>query len=517
MYLLGIDLGSTNLKVAAYNFKGKPVGQFSRNTPIHYTNGAGRAYYNPNELWKITCQGIKSVLSKLKGPGFITSVAVASAGEALVPVNKKGEAIGEAFPWFDERTAELGEWWDKYFKENEIYKITGASPHYKFSLNHLLWIRKNCPSVFDKARMWMSLSDYISYKLSGIAVMNYSIAGTTMMFDLKQHKWSERILSSVGIDIQALPNLVPSGQALGSVCSKAGKETGLHSKTLVVAGGHDHICGALACNVCKEGQVLDSTGTGKATIMVLNNALFDKKAIKSGFDQRCHVVRDKYYIAGSNPNGGAVIDWLAKEIGLYSCIEKYHNKSNINRYSQLSKLASTASPGCKGIFFIPKLRSSNIKEIMRAGFIGIRHFHQRNELIRACFEGMGFEFRNIVDDIESLTGININNIVAIGRCSRDKFFVQVEADISGKIIEIPEAEEAVSLGAAVLGGISAGVYKDEKEAGGAVYRVKYVVKPDKDNTEFYDNLRLNIYSKLSSTLKDINNKINSFFERNKSY
>jgi len=107
--------------------------------------------------------------------------------------------------------------------------------------------------------------------------------------------------------------------------------------------------------------------------------------------------------------------------------------------------------------------------------------------------------------------------VAIGRCSRDKFFVQVEADISGKIIEIPEAEEAVSLGAAVLGGISAGVYKDEKEAGGAVYRVKYVVKPDKDNTEFYDNLRLNIYSKLSSTLKDINNKINSFFERNKSY
>src|SRR3972149_5326928 len=106
MYLLGIDLGGNNLKEAAYDFKGKPVGQFSRNTPIHYTNGAGRAYYNPNELWKITCQGIKSVLSKLKGPGFITSVAVASAGEALVPVNKKGEAIGEAFPWFDERTAE---------------------------------------------------------------------------------------------------------------------------------------------------------------------------------------------------------------------------------------------------------------------------------------------------------------------------------------------------------------------------------------------------------------------------
>lgn len=344
MYLLGIDLGSTNWKVVVYDPKGRVKASSVCGASIHNEN-EGRAYHEPSEVWQTISQRIKFAVAKIKGPGRIVSVAVSGAGEAMVPIDGKGRAIGKAFPWFDTRTMELGEWWKECFNENEIQRITGALPQHKFSLNHLLWIRKNQPSVFKEAKEWLSLVDYVAYKLSGVAAMNYSIAATTMMFDLKNNLWSERILSAVDINSETLPPLVPSGKSLGPVCQQALRETGLSSKTLVVTGGLDHISGALACGVCREGKVLDSTGTAQVVITPLNHFRLDLIASNSGFEQRPHVIKNMYYLAGSGQSGGMVLDWITREF----VPEKYRNSTD--EHSYLVSMASKAEVGCKGMFF----------------------------------------------------------------------------------------------------------------------------------------------------------------------
>lgn len=508
MYLMGIDLGSTNWKVVVYDPQGRVKALSVCGAPIHNEN-EGRAYYDPNELWQTISQQIKSLVAKIKDPGKIVSIAVSSAGEAIVAIDREGRAIGKVFPWFDTRTMELGQWWKKCFSENEIWTITGAPPQHKFSLNHLLWIRKNQPSVFKEAKKWLSLGDYVAYRLSGTQAMNYSIAATTMMFDVKNGLWSDRILSAAYIDPETLPPLVSSGKPLGKVSQQTQRETGLSSKTLVVTGGHDHISGALACGVCREGQALDSAGTAQGLIMPLGSLKPDIMTPGGGFEQRPHVIKNMYYMIGSGQSAGMVLDWITREFVAGK------SKDSTDEYGQLASTASRAEPGCRGMFFLPHLRgcvAPKLQEKSRAAFIGIRAYHRREDFLRAALEGLAHEFRVVLNSMELLLGISVGKVVTIGGSTKSHLLVQLKADISGKEMEIPETEEAVALGAALLGGIGAGIYENVEEAIRCVHRVKYRISPNQEMSQFYNELHTRVYAQLYSSLRNINEEIGSIFK-----
>ena len=180
MYLIGIDIGTTNTKVALYKTNGELV--HSRSEPaISHKDGPGMMHYVPSQIWQAASKGIKDVLTKVDNASEVLSVSTSSAGEALVAIDKDGMETGESFPWIDTRTKELGPWWRQRFTDQDIYAATGEPAQLKNGLNHIIWIKKNQPEIYNNAKHWLHLSDFITYKLTGQAIANYSIAAASII------------------------------------------------------------------------------------------------------------------------------------------------------------------------------------------------------------------------------------------------------------------------------------------------------------------------------------------------
>lgn len=168
----------------------------------------------------------------------------------------------------------------------------------------------------------------------------------------------------------------------------------------------------------------------------------------------------------------------------------------------------------QGDVFLPHLRgcvAPQLQEESRAAFIGIRAYHRKEDFVRTGLEGLAHEFRAMLDGMESLLGTHTDKVVAIGGCVKNHLLMQLKADILGKEMEIPETEEAVALGAAILGGMAAGTYKNRKEAISSVYRVKQIISPNPQLSELYGELHTKVYARLYSSLRNINQEIGLIF------
>jgi len=497
MYLIGIDIGTTNTKVALYKTNGELVHTHSEPT-ISHKDGPGMMHYVPSQIWQAACKGIRDVLTKVDNASEVLSVSTCSAGEALVAIDKEGMEIGQTFPWIDTRTRQLGPWWRERFTDQEIYAATGEPALFKNGVNHMIWIRKNQPGIFEKAKAWLHLSDFITYKLSGEAVTNYPIAGASMLYHNQRKDWWSEMLSAAEIDRDVLPPLVDSGTLLGNVCQRAQKETGLKASTKVSAGGHDHITAAFACNVINPGDTINSMGTGECVIRIADKLLSPEKLTEAGLLQHHHVVKGKYYISGSLPNGSGTIDWAFENIGKNSDFEE-----NLAQ-------AINSPAGSNGVLFVPHLLGSGSPtndDGAKGAFLGILKKTTRGDMLRAVHEGVIFEMRSALEKINEFTGEGSGRIVGVSGGFRNPLIRQLKADITGREFVLPERQEAATLGAALLGAVGAGVFSGYDEAAANVAGKQEIIKPDMERHAFYDRLFGEVYLKAYSSVKPINDLI----------
>ena len=211
-YILGVDVGTTNLKAIIFSVDGHIISSHIVPSPITILPKGG-AIYDTGLLWNTLCLVIKKVVGKLssiKSSSAVRSikgVAVASMAEAGVPLDKKGKELYPVIAWYDPRTEEEGRWWKETFGEERILSITGQRIQHIFSANKILWLRNNEPGIYKKLAKWACISDYITFKLTNELAMEYSIASRTMLLDINKKKWSSEILQHAGIDPDILPPL----------------------------------------------------------------------------------------------------------------------------------------------------------------------------------------------------------------------------------------------------------------------------------------------------------------------
>jgi xylulokinase len=488
MYMLGIDIGTTNWKVVAYAPDGVAVARWSCPARTERQSG-GWAVYEPDAIWDAVCAGIREVVAQLaarnESPEAIASVAVTSVGESGLFLDGAGQALCPAIAWFDPRTQEINRFWTDQVGSQTVYEVTGFPPQYIASLNKMMWIKEAQPDVYAKARRWLCIADYVAFRLCGEAVMDYSLASRTMAFDIRQRCWSESLLSLAGIPVGLMPELASSGTRLATVHKRAQEETGLSARTVVATGGHDHICGALAVGVCEPGQCLDSLGTAEAILLTLDRPVLSPELMESGFALGCHTAPDRYYLIAAMQSAGGTVEWLCESLGETEALRAAGDKGKL--YGLLMQEAAKSPAGSEGLLFLPHLLGSvcPTNEAARGAWVGLQSRHRRAHLIRSAVEGLAHESFLNVSRMEHLSGMKGDAVVVIGGGTRNGLWMQAKADVAQRPLHVPLTDEATTLGAAILGGVAAELHRDVQAALEAVQLEERVVIPDSELAEVY--------------------------------
>lgn len=480
--LVGIDLGTTNIKAIVFTPNGKIVTSASAPTPTHYPR-PGWAYFDPDAIWDATATLLRQATARCDA-ARIAGVAVASIGESAVPLDEHDRPTYPAIAWFDGRTEPQGRWLAEHVGGERLFRSSGLPLESIYTLCKFLWLREHEPDALARTRRWLFMADYIAFRLCGVAATDYSLASRTLVLDLQRLRWNTALLDEIGLRADFLAPLRPSGEPLGTLRADAAAQTGLPPQTIVAVGGHDHVCGALALGVTRPGAMLNSIGTAEAIFLPLAQPLTDPEVGAQGYSQGAHVAGG-YYIFGGQYTSGACIDWFRNALG-----------GGVS-YDQLVQEAAAVPPGSLGVTFLPHLRLANAPYVdpkSRGAFIGLSTDATRGVLFRAVLEGLALEARHSLEPLLRHVGLStLHTIYAIGGVTRNRLQMQIRASLLNHPIRVVSIDEATALGAAMLGGIGARVYPSLADAISSIRLTDTIVTPDPALAASYDELFKQVY------------------------
>lgn len=497
LLLCGLDVGTTNIKALIFTPDGQLAAQASLPTPAQVPQ-PGYAHYEPEELWQTTAAALRQASAQVEARQIV-SVAVASMGEAGVPLDSANRALYPAIAWFDPRTQPQAVWLEQTIGKDRLFQITGLSLQPIFGLCKLLWLKQNEPDVFNRTVRWLNTAEYIAFRLSGEQATDYSLASRTLALDIARRQWADDILREAGIRNNPYAPLVPSGTPIGRVTAEASAVTGLPTTALVAAGGHDHVCGSLAAGVTAPGVALNSLGTAETIFISLDKPLTDPKLGREGFTQGAHVIAGLYYVFGSMYTSGGCVEWFRSAM------------ADNRDYKTLIAEAEAVPPGSQGVCFLPHLQLASSPyddPLARGSFIGLGTDVGRGALFRAVLEGTAFDSRMMLEALLAYEDVpELRTITAIGGATRNALWMRIKATVLNRPLELMQVSDAVSLGAAILGGLGAGVYPDVPSALASLKRETRRVESVAEQVERYDQIYRRVYSHLYPALRPLHHEL----------
>lgn len=505
MLLIGIDIGTTNIKGIVFTREGGVVASVARPTPTHY-RGTEIADFHPEEFWGDVTGILQELASRCPHPEEITALAFASFGEAGVAVDGRGEPLAPSIAWFDHRSRDVVEEWRRGIDEYEVFRITGLRVNHIPSLAKILWEKRKVPEVHRRTRNWLFLTSYIILRLTGEYRTDYSLASRSMLFDIRKKRWSERMCELAGIPMDILPPADPSGTPVGPIRKDIARSLGLGDRVTVVLGGHDHPCGAFSAGLRRRGELLNSSGTADALYALIDPAQIDQRFFHGGVSCGCHVAEGQTYVLGGAHAAGRLIDWFIEHFFAASRMSK------AGTYDAVVERASRSPVGSNGVVVIPHLRgclTPHNDPVSKGAILGLRSTHTLNDILRALYEGLSLDLRVIVDTYCELTGDPYPEMKYIGGGSRNPFWVQMKADVLERTICVNTIHENTTHGAALLAGIGASVYRDVEDAFRTIRSEEIDFLPNPHNAEIYRRIYQEVYRTLYHKMIDINQELES--------
>ena len=484
MYSIGVDIGTTNCKLCVFELPSlKLVNSFSFVTPKVITKYGSD--FDITSLYNQLEKGIIGIIESLSDPEQVKNIAIASVGESGVLIDEKGDVVGPAITWYDTRTKNNLADINTKFSDDELYTITGIPIHSNYSLTKILWIKENCDINLNKVK-WLCIAEYIAYKLTDVKKAEPSLASRTLVYDLKNHCWSEKISSIFKIN-NLFSDFVQSGKNIEKLKSSLASKLNCSQPIYVSIGGHDHMCGSIAARL-KSGEILNSTGTTEGLLLLLKQANFDKSFLDSHLSNGQYVIDDLYTLYASLPSAGYSIEWFKRTYCVSNedfdlLIESLFNKlSDINYIKQKLNI------------FIPHLRGSGPpkRNIESKGlWYGFAENSSLQDILLAIFQGLCFELKNILITIEKLTSTHHPIIKVIGAAAKNPVWLQLKADILGREIVSCNIKEAVCKGAVMLAGYQNHYLDKDIDNQFENQIVRYM--PNQQITQYYDQVFNNYY------------------------
>jgi len=442
--------------------------------------------------WTALGKGIKDVLGKSEvNPESILALSLSSQAETLICIDKKDRVLRNAIVWLDTRAEEESAEIAKNFPPELLYKTTGLpkmSPIWPAP--KILWLKKNEPDVFNQTSKFLIVKDYLIWKLTGEFSTEPTESSSTFYLKLEEKDWWDEMLDFIGIRRDQLPAIFASHDVVGNISSEVKSELGLSTNTKVVAGSMDQMAAALGAGNIESGVITESTGTALAVVATVETPVYDPKR---RVPCAPHCVHEKFVLYPYSETSGIVLKWFR---------DTFPSPADRKEgYRELLQLASQVPPGAEDLLALPHFTGTACPDFnsqARGAFVGISFKHKRAHFIRALVESIAFMLRGNIDLLKSLS-IPVNKVESLGGAAKSNFWLQIKADVLNLPVDLPECSEAASLGAAILAGVGAGVYKDIDEAIKVATSTKKTLMPQPKNVSIYQEVYqryLDLYQRL---------------------
>lgn len=477
--IIGIDVGTTHIKSLLFSEQGRVIRQEKQKTPLS-DDGKG-SVYRPEEIWKTVESQLRCLLQY--GGGRVMGISITGMAEAGLIVNRStGREESAILPWFDGRTQKLAQELDPE-REKEIFARTGLRNSFKYGIYKFLWLLSGT-GVEKKDAVWLSMCDFIAWKLTGRFVTEPGFAARTYVYDIRKKDWDEGRIREYGLEPENFPEVVPSGSTVGFWRTEEGEIP-------VAIAGHDHICAAFGLLYHDESGICDSAGTSETYVGRLGeDAAFSRETgmLYGPF------VDGGYFFMANVPSSGHSVEWFRTRLQAGGLPYETMN-------AQLEKL----DKGPTGILYYPYLTGMGspwYEASMRGTIFGIREETDGFTVLKGIMEGIQYQSAWLLDILQRKHGLEAERIFCAGGSVNNRVLMQIKSDVLDKTVIAPEMPEATLVGAAALF-LKKNV--GEEKAGqftGAAFSKREVYAPDRERSGEYRRIWKERYLPMTEILRD---------------
>ncbi len=480
---LGIDLGTTNLKAALYDEDLRPLG--SESLPVRYAREDGFVEFDADACFDQLVE-LLAELVKRHGVTRLQALALTGQAETLILLDGDRRPIGNAISWMDERSQEECAQLSERFDPQTVEAVTGQlSMLPTWPATKLVWLRKNRPEAFARAKKFVLLKDYIALRLTGRLMADMSIATFSLWFDIYNKAYWPEMLEALGIDERQLAPLAEPCAVAGELLPDLTRRLGVAQGTLVSIGTLDHFAGMIGTGATRPGRLTLSTGT----VMALAALSSEPAPRGSGIAMHYGFRPDTHVMLPVVESGGVSLEWFKR-----SCLPN-------TDYDALN--AALATRPESELLFLPNIVGTNAPAFdadATGVFWGLRQRHDAIDMARAVMEGVSFVLRENCEALAA-SGAEVSEIIATGGGAKSPFWCQLHADATGVAVSVPAEKDAACLGAAIIAAVAAGRFADFETAAESCIRMERTYLPGDRRDEKYRRFR-KLYRAALSVARD---------------
>ena len=450
--ILGIDLGTTEVKVGLVTLDGRLLGLARAGYRTETDAATGRAEQDPEAWWGALTTAVRYLAAS--GRADILAIAIDGHGPTLVAVDERGRSTRPAIIWQDSRaTAEAA----------ELSRATGLEGWSLAGLPAALWVERHEPEVAAATRWYLATWDFLAFRLTGSAATSLLPGQPFPM---------TAVLTAAGIPGERVPEPVVAGDVVGELTTDAANLLGIGPAIPVVAGIVDAWASFHGAGMTAKGDAIDVGGAAGGF-----GVYWDEPVRVPGSFVTIAPLPGLFSVGGAMAATGRAIDWFRTEI-----------VGGVDSTEALLEEAASTEPGADGALFLPYLageRSPIWDPSARGAFVGLTLDHRRAHLTRAILEASALAIRHVAEPILE-AGVRVGEMRVCGGPARSETWNQIKADVTGFTVLVPEVLETAVVGAAVLGAAGIGAYPDVPAAIRGMTRVARRLEPNPANRALYD-------------------------------
>ncbi len=509
-YFIGVDIGTSGTKAVLTDQTGKiyaeALQEYGVITPRPVWAEQDAHIYEQASFAVIHQVVRESSVDSQKIKGICISGLYGGSG---VPLDEKMNPLAPCIIWMDRRAVDICDKLNAQLDTNELLEITGNGIDPYFGYVKMLWIKEHQPELWKKIRLFLPPNQYVIYRLTGEAVIDYTSAGNLGgIYDFSAHCWSQTMLDKLGIPRQLLPSRILEPQEIaGYLRPEQAAELDLPSGIPVCAGCIDCLASTLATGALDDGQNVAIVSTSINWGLIHGAKPSNPEFISMPY---CKEPQKMIYTYGGASTAGALLRWYRDLVVPY--IEDEYGKAQRASYRQLDELASELPPGSDGLLVLPYFmgeRSPIWDSKARGTILGLTLKHTNIHIYRAILEAVAFSLRHIIESsgIEQREG---SSCVLIGGASRSTLWRQIFADVLGMPIVYSAQNVEAPLGDAFMAAMAAGSVCDYTEIRNWV-EFGQTVRPNWENHRIYSEL-FSLYKKLYPACKETMHKLAAYQE-----
>ena len=452
-HYLGIDVGTTAVKALVVDERGSVVGEAESPLEVSVPR-PGWAEQNPSDWWQGTVNAVRAACAQA-GIRDVESIGLSGQMHSLALLDEADRSLRPAILWNDVRTTAQCRIITDRVGEAGLRRLVGNPALEGFTAPKLLWMRDEEPSLYDRARTLLMPKDYVRLYMTGEKATEPSDAAGTLLFDVRQSRWSDEMIAALQLDPAILPPVRGSASVTGGLTASVAEALGLSRGTPVAGGGADNAAAAVGSGVVEQGAMQTSIGTSGAVVAPIESPHVDPGMRIHSFN---HALADTWYLMGVVLSAGAALDWFRRALS--------GPGETPPTYDELTAEAADVQIGADGLTFLPYLtgeRTPHADSNARGVFVGMHTGHRRGHLVRAVMEGVVFALRDSLELMRPL-GVDATEAVAVGGGARSDFWRRMQAAALGVPVVTVAPRGGAPYGAAILAAVGSGGFASVEEA-----------------------------------------------------